>query len=127
LVVLGRFDRNLFGMAMFAAISLLVCGAYLLCGALLDPLGAIDVAVVVAGFALALASFVLAFLVWSKSKEILARRREENHELELAFGPVLTVQGQTLQDEAEGEAPGIEPAAVATQPVSQAWAARAGK
>jgi hypothetical protein len=78
--------------------------------------------VVVAGFALTFASFVLVFLVWSRGKEIIAKRRETKWQEMYAPGPVLRVYGQTVQDEPENE-----PTAVAAEPAPQACAAKAGK
>ena len=126
LVAQGRFDRTLFGLGLFTASSLFVCGIYLLGGAMLDLLGATVVAVLVAGFTLSLASFLVGFLVWSRGKELLARRREAKWEAVYAPGPVLTVFGQTVRDESEIKPPAIEPKAL-PEPVPQAWAARAGK
>jgi hypothetical protein len=94
----GPFARTFFGMGLFAATSLFLCGAYLLCGAMLDPLGATDMAVIVAGFALALATFILVFLAWSRGKQILQRRHESSREPVYPSGPVLAIYGQTVQD-----------------------------
>ncbi len=97
----GRFERTFFGLGLFAATNVFPCGAYLLGGALLDPLRATDVAMVVAGFVLALASFVVAYLIWSRGREALARRREMRREAAYPKGPVLTIYGQTVEDPRE--------------------------
>jgi hypothetical protein len=99
----GPFARTFFGLGLFAAVNLFLCGTYLLCGAMLDPLGATDMAVLIAGVALALACFLTVFLVWSRSKDILARRHESHRERVCPSGPVLTIYGQTVQDGLEAK------------------------
>lgn len=61
LVVRARFERTFWGLVTFAGLILLLGGRYLMIEALLDPLGASDMAVLTAGLALALAlsSFLL--------------------------------------------------------------------
>jgi hypothetical protein len=122
----GRFERTFFGLGLFTATNLFLCGTYLLCGAMVDPLGATNMAVVVAGFALALAAFLVVFLVWSRSKELLARKREAYREAVYSGGPVLTVRGQTVQDGSEAKPAPTEPKALPGS-IGQACAARAGK
>jgi hypothetical protein len=56
---------------------LLLGGGYLMTEALLDPLGASDVAVLVAGFALALSSFVVVYFVWPRGRLELAKHEYE--------------------------------------------------
>ena len=76
LVVRARFERTFFGLGAFAALILLLGGGYLMAEALLDPLGASDMAVLTAGFALALSGFLLVYLVWPRTRMELARRED---------------------------------------------------
>jgi hypothetical protein len=78
LVVRSRFEHTFLGLGSFAGLILLLGGGYLMAEALLDPLGASDMGVLTAGFALALSSFLLVYLVWPRSKMALAKR-ESNH------------------------------------------------
>lgn len=64
LVVRARFERTFFGLRAFAALVLLFGGGYLMIEALVDPIGASDMGVLPAGFAPALASFLLVYFVW---------------------------------------------------------------
>jgi hypothetical protein len=57
LVVRARFERTFFGLGAFAATVLLVGGGYLMTEALIDPIGASDMAVLTAGFVVALEFF----------------------------------------------------------------------
>jgi hypothetical protein len=66
--------------------------------ALTDPLGASDVGVLTAGFALALSSFLLVYLVWPRGKMELAKREHAAREEENWKGSVLTVYGETVQN-----------------------------
>ena len=63
LVERGRTERTFMGLGAFAATVLLLGGGYLMTEALLNPLSASDVGVLTAGFALALASFLLVYLL----------------------------------------------------------------
>jgi hypothetical protein len=74
LVVRARFERTFFGLGAFAGLVLLLGGGYLMTEALLDPLGASDMAVLTAGLALALSSFLLVYLVWPRRTMEMARR-----------------------------------------------------
>jgi hypothetical protein len=82
LVIRARFERTYFGVGSFAGVVLLLGGLYLLRAAFQDPFGAANVRVLVAGFALALASFLLVYLVWPRGKMALARRERRFHALE---------------------------------------------
>lgn len=73
LVVRARFERTFFGLGLFAAINLFLCGAYLLTEAIRDPLEASEAAVVAAGLTLSLASFLLTYLVWPRAKYALGK------------------------------------------------------
>lgn len=99
LVVRSRFERTFFGLGLFAAVNLFLWGAYLLTEAIRDPLRATGIAVLVAGFFLALASFLMAFLLWPKGRRALARDEEPDDDFDCTSGPVLTVYGQTVQDQ----------------------------
>lgn len=68
-----RFEWTFFGLDLFAAINLFLCGAYLLAEAIRDPLEASEAGVIAAGFTLALASFLLTYLVWPRAKYVFGR------------------------------------------------------
>jgi hypothetical protein len=96
LVVRARFERTFFGLGVFAAVILLVGGAYLMAEALMDPIGASDIAVLTAGFALSLSSFLLVYLVLPQRTMQMAKREREERAEEQWKGPVLTVYGETV-------------------------------
>lgn len=96
LVVRARFERTFFGLGVFAAAILLVGGAYLMSEALIDPIGASDMAVLTAGFALSLSSFLLVYLVLPQRKIQMAKREKEERTEEQWKAPVLTVYGETV-------------------------------
>lgn len=96
LVVRARFERTFFGLGAFAGLVLLFGGGYLMMEALLDPLGASDMAVLAAGLALALSSFVLVYLVWPRRRMELARRGWYETADEKWEQPVVTI---TMYDE----------------------------
>ena len=100
--VRGRLERTFFGLGLFAAINFFLCGAYPMREAIVDPLGATDVAVMVAGFALALASFALVFLVWPRTKEVLPRHTCYRESV-CPSGPVLNVYGESVPDGRHGK------------------------
>jgi len=99
----SRFERIFFGMLLFAAINLFLYGAYLLKEALRDPLGAAELSVVVAGFMLALASFLLTYLTWPRLKSAFERDEDSDQGEEQPIGPVLTVYGEAVQERLEAE------------------------
>lgn len=66
--------------------------------ALLDPLGASDMAVLTAGLALALSSFLLVYLVWPRRKMELARREQLETAEQNWKRPVVTIR---LYDEGQ--------------------------
>jgi|SRR5271166_6059311 len=103
LISRGRFERTFFGMVLFAAVNLFLYGAYLLKEALRDPLGATAVTVVVAGFALALAAFLLSYLLWPRLQAALARDEDAEYGEEQWKGPVLTAYGEAVQKRLEAE------------------------
>jgi len=76
LVVRSRFERTFFGFGAFAAAILLVGGACLMTEALIDPIGASDLVVLAAGFALSLASFLVVYLVPATKKNAMARDKQ---------------------------------------------------
>jgi hypothetical protein len=96
LVVRARFERTFFGLGAFAAVILLAGGAYLMAEALIDPIGASDMAVLTAGFALSLSSFLLVYLVLPRRKIQIAKRELEESADERWKGPVLTVYSETM-------------------------------
>jgi membrane protein implicated in regulation of membrane protease activity len=99
----SRFERIFFGMVLFAAINLSLYGAYLLKEALRDPLGSAELSVVVAGFLLALASFLLTYLTWPRLKSAFERDEDSDQGEEQSIGPVLTVYGEAVQKRLEAE------------------------
>jgi hypothetical protein len=103
LVVRARFERTFFGLGAFAAVILLVGGGYLMAEALLDPLGASDMSVLTAGFALALSSFLLVYLVWPRGRLELAKRERRRHDDTMWSGPTLTVYGGTVHSRMEAK------------------------
>ncbi|HTQ95327.1 MAG TPA: hypothetical protein VMH89_00900 [Candidatus Acidoferrum sp.] len=103
LVIRARFERTFFGVGSFAGVALLLGGLYLLRAAFQDPFGAADVRVLVAGFALALASFLLVYLVWPRGKMALARRERRSHALEKWDGPVLNINEEGVENRMDEE------------------------
>jgi len=99
----SRFERIFFGMVLFAAINLFLYGAYLLKEALRDPLGAAELSVVVAGFMLALASFLLIYLAGPRIKSTFIEDEDPDEGEEQRMGPVLTVYGEAVQKRLEAE------------------------
>jgi hypothetical protein len=76
LVVRSSFERTFLGLGAFAAAILLAGGAYLMTEALIDPLGASDLAVLAAGFALSLSSFLVVYLVLPQRRIQMAKREQ---------------------------------------------------
>jgi hypothetical protein len=66
--------------------------------ALIDPLGASDVGVLAAGFALALSSFLLVYLLWPRRRLQLAKHDCTIRKDKKSNGPVLTVYGEVVQN-----------------------------
>jgi hypothetical protein len=98
LVVRARFERTFFGLGSFAGIILLLGGAYLMTEALLNPLGASDAGVLTAGFALALSSFLLIYLVWPRGRMGMAKREPVISNGGKWKSPVMTLYGETVQN-----------------------------
>jgi hypothetical protein len=96
LVVRARFERTFLGLGTFAGVILLLGGGYLMMEALLDPLGASDMAVLTAGLALALSSFLLVYLVWPRRKIALARPEPFEAAEDKWKRPIVTI---TMYDE----------------------------
>jgi len=104
LVVHGRIERTFLGLGLFVAAVLLLCGAYLLMEAIRDPLEASGTTVLTAGFMLALASFVITFLIWPRRKMALARDDEDLDQVpEYIKSSVLTVYGESAQNRIEAK------------------------
>lgn len=103
LVMRARFERTFFGLGLFAAITLFLCGAYLLTEAIRDPLEATEAAVICAGFTLSLASFVLTYLIWPRAKSALVKDQDSPQHGKNVHGGVLTVYGQTLHTNIEAK------------------------
>lgn len=92
-VVRSRFAWTFFGMGLFAAICLLFCGVYLLAEALREPLEASENVVLAGGFTLALASFLLTYLVWPRAAEM--RKPPAFRKPDALPGAVLNVHMET--------------------------------
>jgi hypothetical protein len=101
LVVRARFERTFFGLGLFAAATLFLCGGYLLTEAMRYPLESSEVAVLIAGFALAFASFVITYLAWPRGGLALARHEHADRGPERWKDSVLTTYGKTVQDRLE--------------------------
>ncbi|HTZ49735.1 MAG TPA: hypothetical protein VMH20_19250 [Verrucomicrobiae bacterium] len=96
LVVRSRFERTFFGLGAFAAAILLVGGAYLMTEALIDPIGASDLAVLAAGFALSLSSFLVVYLVLPQRRIQMAKDEPGERAEEERKNRTITVYGQTV-------------------------------
>ena len=103
LVVRARFERTFFGLGLFAAATLFLCGAYLLTEAMRYPLESSEVAVLIAGFALAFASFVITYLAWPRGGLALARCEDAEGPPKRGKHPVLTAYGNAVQDRLEAK------------------------
>lgn len=99
----GRFERIFLGFGLFAAGPLFLCGTYLLTEAIRDPLGASGTSVIAAGFTLALASFLVIFLLRPRGGRGKADREGWEEVPEEWEGPVMTVYGRTAQNRMDGE------------------------
>lgn len=94
----ARFEKTFLGLGLFAGTILLLGGGYLMTQALVNPLGASEMDALTAGFALALSSFLLVYLLFPRKRAKLARRDHAAREEEICRGPVLTVYGETEQN-----------------------------
>lgn len=103
LALRGRFERIFLGLGLFAAGPLFLCGVYLLTEAIRDPLGASETSVIAAGFTLALASFLIIFLLWPRGGPAKADREDLEGLPEEWDGPVLTVYGRAVQNRMDAE------------------------
>ena len=97
LVLRARFERTFFGLGLFAAINLFLCGTYLLMKALYDPLESTDTSVLVAGFMLALASFLITYLIWPRGRSALARHDDSDPRPAYPKDPLFTVEAEAVQ------------------------------
>jgi hypothetical protein len=68
IVVRARDSWTFLGLGLFTAGTLIFCGGYLLHQAIRHPLDASETGVIGAGFLLALAGFVFAYLMWPRAK-----------------------------------------------------------
>jgi hypothetical protein len=74
--------RTFLGLGVFAETGLLFCGGYLLLKALWSPLETGETAVIVAGLLLALATFLLLYMVRPGVSVALAQRDEDEIQVE---------------------------------------------
>ncbi|MGB7848061.1 MAG: hypothetical protein WBL63_20795 [Candidatus Acidiferrum sp.] len=103
MVTRARMERTFLGPGLFAAVNLLFVGFYLLREVNREPLKANDTAVIAAGFALALATFLLAYLVWPWCSASLARHEDSDPSPECWEGPLLRVYGKAVKIRLEGK------------------------
>jgi len=103
LVLRARFAWTFFGLGLFAAVNLFLFGAYLLSVAIRDPLEASPTVIVTAGFMLALATFLLVYLVSPRVKAAFGKPSEFARHQRTFAGPVLTVYGEALRSQIEAE------------------------
>lgn len=103
LVVRARVERTFFGLGLFAAINLFLCGAYLLMDAIRNPLVASETAIVAAGFMLSLASFLFTYLVWPRAKSALGRDPDFARPERSVRGAVLAAFGEALHTPIEAK------------------------
>jgi hypothetical protein len=101
LVERGRTERTFMRLGAFAA-TVLLLGGYLMTEALLNPLGASDVGVLTAGFALALASFLSVYLLSPRRIETAMREKNAGDE-EKWNKPVLTMYGRDSAEADRGQ------------------------
>jgi hypothetical protein len=103
LVVRARFEKTFFGLGLFAAATLFLCGAYLLMEAIRDPLAASELAVLAAGFSLALASFLITYIAWPRGRLALARQEDGEGGVERRRDAARTVYGEAVQNRLEAK------------------------
>jgi len=103
LVIRARFERTFFGLGLFAAVILLLCGGYLMVEALVDPLDASEAGVLAAGFTLALSSFLLVYIAWPRGRLQMAKRERRLRLEEKWAGPDLTVYGEAVHGHMEAK------------------------
>jgi hypothetical protein len=99
----ARFERPFFSLAMFAGVTVFFCGAYLLKDALRNPLGANEMSVVVGGFMLALATFLVVYAIWPRLKAAFGGGEESRRQEDHRSSPTLTTYGETAQNRLEAE------------------------
>jgi hypothetical protein len=97
LVMRARFEKTFLGLGAFAGLALLLGGTYLMAEAWANPLKASDVGVLVAGFSLALASFVLVYFVLPQRRTALAKRERSTRHEARRKGAALTPYGEVMQ------------------------------
>jgi len=103
LVLRARFAWTFFGLGLFSAVNLFLLGSYLLSSAIRDPLKASPGDIVCAGFMLALAGFLFAYLVSPRIKALFGKSPDFARHQGTFAGPVLTVYGETLRSQIETE------------------------
>jgi hypothetical protein len=105
LALRARFEWTFFGLGLFADINLFLFGSFFLREALYDPISASTTTVVGSAFMLALATFLLAYLIWPRVKAAFATQSENERGLHTISGPVLTVyrDGDALRAQIEEE------------------------
>ena len=101
LVVRGSLPNTFWSLGMFVEINLCLCGMYLLSEAIREPLAADQVTVLGAGVILALATFLMIYLVRPKWNEMLAERGEG--EARGTSGTAFTAHGELMQTRVDAE------------------------
>jgi len=103
------------GLGLFIASVLLATGAYLLTDAIREPLEASEIAVLVAGLALALGAFAIVYLLWPRGHLAIAHRNDLERFDDEWKNYVLTAYGESVQNRLEttrilqdrGDLPGL--------------------
>lgn len=103
LVVKGSLPKTFWALGMFVLINLSLFGIYLLTQAIREPLAADQVTVIGAGVSLALAAFLLLFLVRFKWKAALAEREDDEEDDDETFEMSLTAYEEVLRARAKEE------------------------
>ena len=98
LVVRGRLEKSFRGLGVFAGVVLMLGGSYLVLSPFWDPLSTSDMAVLTGSFSLALACFLLVFVLFPRRSLELAKRERDARERQATESRILTVFGETVQN-----------------------------
>jgi len=101
LVLRARFERTFFGLGLSFALLLFAGGGYLLFDAIREPLEASAAAILSAGFALALAGFIVIYLAWPRTHVSIAHRDALERFDQEWKNYVLTAYGESVQNQLE--------------------------
>jgi len=98
LVVRGGLEKSFRGLGVFAGVVLMLGGSYLVLSPFWDPLSTSDMAVLTGSFSLALACFLLVFVLFPRRSLELAKRERDARERQATESRILTVFGETVQN-----------------------------